>query len=110
MKEQRWRGDYQTISQEFGSSKREEQMGMDSANYSHGNDFMAMGTPRQLDAYDVGELEPSITTQLDTVGMQPHSREYLERDLLSMRSGRKFSMVSGDMMEHCDGIQFSGTP
>lgn len=110
MKEQRWPGDYQTKEQEFRSSRSEEQSGMNAAQASHGNDYLALGTTRQVDAYEMGELEPSWSTQLDTVGMQPHAREYLERDLTSMRSHKKFSMVDGKVMEHCDGIQFSGRP
>jgi hypothetical protein len=42
--------------------------------------------------------------------MQPHAREFLERDLVAMRSARKFSLVAGQVVEHCEGIQFSGTP
>jgi hypothetical protein len=110
MKNQRWPGDYETIPQEFANSRREEQMGMNAANMSHGNDFLAMGITRRLDAYETGELEPSWTTQLDTNGMQPHAREYLERDLTAMRSGMKYSMIAGQVIDHCEGIQFSGCP
>ncbi len=74
------------------------------------NDYLALGTTRQLDAYELGELDPSWTTQLDTVGMQPHSREYLERDVNAMRSGRKLFHIDGQVIDHCDGIQFSGSP
>jgi hypothetical protein len=110
MKGQRWPGDYQTVSQEFASSRREEQMGMNDANRSHGNDYLALGTERQLDAYERGELEPSWSTQLDTCGMQPHAREYLERDLTANRSQRIYTTIDGQTIDHCDGIQFSGTP
>jgi hypothetical protein len=110
MKNQRWPGDDQTIGQEFRSSRREEDMGMAGINASFGNDFLAMGMTRRLDMYETDELQPSWTTQLDTNGMQPHAREYLERDLLAMRSGRKFTTVDGGVIDHCDGIQFSGTP
>ncbi len=109
MKNQRWPGDDQTISQEFRSSKREEQMGMNDANKSHGNDFLAKQIPGS-DYYERCELEPSWTTQLDTSGMQPHAREFVERDVVADRSHRKFYMIDGQMIDCCDGIQFSGTP
>jgi len=110
MKEQRWPGDYQTIQQEFASARTQEQMGMADVNASMGNDYLAMGNTSRLDQYQIGELEPSWTTQLDTCGMQPHAREFLERDLVAMRSARKFSLVAGQVVEHCEGIQFGGTP
>ncbi len=110
MKDQRWPGDYQTIPQEFASSRAEERMGMYDVNMSHGNDYLALGITRRLDPYQTGELEPSWATQLDTVGMQPHSREYLERDLTAMRSARKYSMIDGQMIDYCEGIHFDGMP
>jgi len=110
MKNQRWAGDDETISQEFSYSKREEQQGMNDANASHGGDYLAMGITRRLSPYETSELEPSWTMQLDTIGMQPHSREYLERDITGMRSNRKYSYIAGQMIDHCDGIQFSGMP
>lgn len=63
-----------------------------------------------LDQYQLRELEPSITTQLDVVGMQPHSREYLEYQLNRCRSVRKFEMCEGQMLDHPEGIQFTGRP
>lgn len=110
MKNQRWPGDYETLHQEFRASREEEQMGMRDANASHGNDYLAMGISRRLDECQIRELEPSQSMQLDTVGMQPHAREYLERDLLGERSARKFNMIGGQMIDYCDGIQFTGTP
>lgn len=98
------------IPQEFANALREEQMGMRDANMNHGNDYLSLGNTRRLDAYETGELEPSWSTQLDTVGMQPHAREYLERDLTAMRSARKYSMIAGQVVDHCEGIQFSGSP
>jgi hypothetical protein len=74
------------------------------------HDFIAMGLTRTLDPYEMGELEQSWCQQLDTNGMQPHSREYLERDMMGMRSARKLAMIDGQVIDHCDGIQFSGTP
>lgn len=74
------------------------------------HDYLAMGMTRKLDAYELGELEPSWTTQLDTVGMQPHSREYLERDVNAMRGARKLMTVDGQTIDYCDGIHFSGSP
>jgi hypothetical protein len=59
--------------------------------------------------YERDEFEPSICTQLDTVGMQPHSREFLERQMNCARSGGEFYCRNG----HGDfpyGIQFSGEP
>jgi hypothetical protein len=73
------------------------------------HDFIAY-PQHHLDAYELGELEPSWTTQLDTVGMQPHSREYLERELTCMRSARKFEMIAGQVIDYPHGIQFSGRP
>jgi hypothetical protein len=52
-----------------------------------------------FDLYQREELEPSWATQLDTVGMQPHAREYLEQE-----------MISGQMIDYSDGIQFTGKP
>jgi hypothetical protein len=73
------------------------------------HDFIA-GPERGLDEYEMHELEPSWATQLDTVGMQPHSREYLERQVSGMRSKRKFEMIDGQMIDCPQGIQFSGRP
>ncbi len=110
MKEQRWPGDYETKEQEFSRSKREEQMGMRDANASHKHDYLAMGETPRLDAYQIGELEPSWSTQLDTTGMQPHAREYLERDMHSIVSARKFHHVDGQTIDYCPGIHFGDTP
>lgn len=73
------------------------------------HDFLAGPEPK-LDRYELGELEPSWATQLDTVGMQPHSREYLEREMSCLRSDRKFEMIAGQMVDYSPGIQFSGKP
>lgn len=109
MKNQRWKGDDQTIRQQFRSSREEEQMGMNAVNRSYGNDYLASTEP-SLDRYEVEELEPSWTTQLDTVGMQPHSREFLEREVNCLRSWKKYEMISGGHVDYSDGIQFRGTP
>ncbi len=63
-----------------------------------------------FDIYQREEFEPSWCTQLDTVGMQPHSREYLEREMNCKRSARKFEMISDQVIDYTDGIQFSGKP
>lgn len=110
MKEQRWPGDYETVKQEFRASRREEQMGMNDVNMSYGNDFIAHEPTRRLDKYETDELLPSWSMQLDTTGMQPHAREYLERDETSMRSARKYTEIAGQMIDYCEGIQFSGMP
>lgn len=73
------------------------------------HDFIA-GPERRLDMYETGELEPSWCTQLDTVGMQPHAREYLEREMNCMRSDRQYEMIGGQMIDYPAGIQFSGRP
>ena len=65
---------------------------------------------QHFDMYEREELQPSWTTQLDTVGMQPHAREYLERSMSCMRSDRKFEMIAGEMLDYSPGIQFSGRP
>lgn len=109
MKEQRWKGDYQTIPQEFAYSKMQEQLGLDEQNRSLGHDFIA-GYQKSFDPYQRGELEMSASSQLDKVGMQPHAREYLETEMTCMRSDRKFEMIAGQMIDYPDGIQFSGRP
>lgn len=110
MKEQRWPGDYQTKEEQFDSSLRQERMGMAEINKDFGNDYLALGDMPHLDRYETYELEPSITTQLDVVGRQPHAREYLEYQLNNSRSHRKFEMFEGQSVDYCEGIQFSGTP
>ena len=110
MKNQRWKGDYETIKQEFRSSRKEEEMGMHDDNMNRAHDFLAYEPTRRLDKYQTDELLPSWSTQLDTTGMQPHAREYLERDETSMRSARKFTMIAGLEIDYCEGIQFSGYP
>lgn len=63
-----------------------------------------------MDSYQIGELEPSWTSQLDVVGMQPHAREYLEHEMNCMRSERKFECIAGEMIDYSPGIQFTGRP
>lgn len=63
-----------------------------------------------FDSYQREEFEPSWCTQLDKVGMQPHSREYLECEVNYMRSERKFEMIGGQPIDYPEGIQFSGRP
>jgi hypothetical protein len=109
MKEQRWHDDYETVPQEFSHSRMEEQMGMMGQNRDHLHDYLAAPEPYST-PYQIEELEPSWTTQLDTVGMQPHSREYLERNVTNMRSSRRYEMIAGQMIDYCPGIQFSGRP
>jgi hypothetical protein len=110
MKEQRWPGDYETIPEEFAKSRMQEQMGLNGQNMSHGNDYLAMGTSVPFDMYQREELEQSWSNQLDTVGMQPHSREYLERNMSCFRSDRKFEHIAGQMIDYPAGIQFSDMP
>jgi hypothetical protein len=110
MKEQRWPGDYETIRQEFKHSRREEDMGMRGNNADLLHDFIAMRDEAPLDRYMKHELEPSASMQLDTVGMQPHAREYLERDSTGLRSRRQFIEIDGQTIDHTEGIQFSGYP
>ena len=110
MKEQRWPGDYETVSQEFAYSKREEQKGLDAQNLSHGNDYMAYGLALQQDAYQTGELQQSWSEQLDVVGRQPHAREYVEYEMNYRRSERKYLMCDGQVIDYPDGVQFSGMP
>jgi hypothetical protein len=109
MKDQRWKGDGQTIPQEFESALREEQHGMRDSNYSHGNDYIADERTR-LDNFQRMELEPSWASQLDIVGMQPHAREYLERDLNCVRSEKKFEHFTGQTIDYPAGIHFDGCP
>lgn len=63
-----------------------------------------------FDLYQREEFEPSACQQLDTVGMQPHAREYLERQMNCMRSERKFECIAGQTIDYPEGIQFSGRP
>ncbi len=109
MKEQRWPGDYETVPQEFARARREEEMGLMKQNMDLGNDYIARPEER-LDRYQTDELQPSWSTQLDTVGMQPHAREYLERQMSCMRSDRKYEMIAGQMVDYSPGIQFSDCP
>jgi hypothetical protein len=110
MKKQRWPGDYQTKEQEFASARTQEQMGMAQQNKDLKNDYLAMGDNNRLDEYQRDEMYPSWATQLDTVGMQPHAREYLERDMSGLVSERKFIKVDGQPIDYCAGIHFNGTP
>ena len=110
MRDQRWPGDYQTIGEQMRTSRAQEQMGMAGANESHENDYLAMGMTQKLDYDQKCQLDPSWCTQLDTVGMQPHAREYLERDVNAMRGARKFEMISGQMIDYPEGIHFGDTP
>lgn len=104
MREQR------SIGREHAYSRHEEQMGMRNVNHDRINDDMASGHNRRFDAYQMRELEPSASMQLDTMGMQPHAREYLERKMTCKQSDRKFEMVAGQMMDYVDGIQFTDMP
>ncbi len=63
-----------------------------------------------FDAYQLDEFEPSACQQLDTVGMQPHAREYLEREMTCMRSYRKFECIDSQTIDYPEGIQFTGKP
>jgi len=62
------------------------------------------------DFYNSSELEPSWTMQLDMNGMQPHSREAVERSVNHARSERKYQMIEGELMDYVTGIQFSDKP
>jgi hypothetical protein len=53
-----------------------------------------------FDKYQLEEFEPSACSQLDVVGMQPHSREYLEYESNCIRSTRKFEMFDGQMIDY----------
>jgi hypothetical protein len=68
------------------------------------------GMTGHFDPYQLEEFEMSWSNQLDTVGMQPHSREYLEHQVNCLRSERKFEYIAGQVIDHPPGIQFSGTP
>ena len=63
-----------------------------------------------LDQYQREMLQPSWSNQLDVVGMQPHSREYLEGELNCMRSQRQLEMCGEQSIDYPNGIQFSGKP
>lgn len=64
----------------------------------------------KFDKYQLGELVPSWCMQLDTVGMQPHAREYLEREYTCIRSERQLLTIDGQTIDYPEGIQFSGSP
>lgn len=64
----------------------------------------------KFDQFQRNEFEPSASTQLDVIGMQPHSREYLEYQTLCNYSERQFETVDGQTIDYCEGIQFSGKP
>lgn len=63
-----------------------------------------------LSAYEMGELEPSASMQLDTEGMQPHAREYLERDMTGNFIIRHVERCGHQTIDYTEGIQFSGKP
>lgn len=63
-----------------------------------------------FDRYELDEFQPSWASQLDKVGMQPHSREYLENETNCKRSYRKFEMIAGQMIDYPEGIHFEGKP
>lgn len=63
-----------------------------------------------LNEYQINALQPSACQQLDVVGMQPHSREYLEYEVNCMRSERQFMEISGQTIDYTRGIQFTGSP
>lgn len=65
---------------------------------------------QKYDEYQKEELQPSWSNQLDTVGMQPHAREYLERQMTSMKGQRTFVKLAGQMIDYPEGIQFSDEP
>ena len=83
MRDQRWKGDYETVPQEFRAARMEESMGMKGVNASYGNDYMGSNYDPPFDAYQMGELEKSWSNQLDKIGMQPHAREYLEENIVT---------------------------
>ncbi len=64
----------------------------------------------RLDRYELDELQPSQCMKLDTIGMQPHAREYLERQSTCKRSYREFECIDGQTIDYTEGIQFSGSP
>lgn len=74
------------------------------------HDFLSMDAGSRFDNYQLDEFEASACSQLDVVGMQPHAREYLEHKANCMRSDRKFEFIAGQMIDYCDGIQFTGRP
>lgn len=109
MKNQRWKGDDETISQEFRASLGEERQGMRDWNSSFSNDFLA-GEQRRLDDYETSELHMSACSQLDVVGMQPHAREYLEHMMNYIQSERKYEFFEGGYIDCPPGIQFTDMP
>jgi hypothetical protein len=57
------------------------------------------------------ELQPSWTSELDAIAMQPHSREYLEYRVNRQRSEQRQAKIEpypGLPMD--DGIHFGDTP
>ena len=69
-----------------------------------------MGEAPDFDAYEISELDSPWSQQLDTVGMQPHSREYLERSASCYTSWFKLNMITGEQTDYPKGIHFGGTP
>lgn len=65
---------------------------------------------REHEMYEMYELEPSASNQLDVNGMQPHAREHLEHEVNCARSYRKYEMIEGEMFDYAPGIHFSGRP
>lgn len=110
MKDQISREYRETVEQEFQNSRDQERQGMRVVDADIRGDFLQLGEYQRIDPYEIGELEPSWCQQLDTVGMQPHAREYIEREMNFARSERKFEHFMGQTLDHPQGIHFDGRP
>lgn len=78
--------------------------------YGLSNDFISDEGNKHFDHYEMNGFTPSASMQLDVIGRQPHSREYLEYETMATRSERKFQNVEGQTIDYCEGIQFTGKP
>lgn len=56
------------------------------------------------------DFDPSQCSQLDYVGTQPGSRDWLEYNVNCARTIRAFDQIAGNIMDNYEGIQFSGKP
>jgi len=62
------------------------------------------------DHFEREELQASASAKLDIVGMQPHSREYLEHEAYCYGGRAVVHTADGQSIDHTPGIHFSGSP
>jgi len=63
-----------------------------------------------FDRFEREELDASQSMKLDTIGMQPHSREFLERKMTGIVGQRKYECLENETIDYTPGIQFTEYP